>query len=126
MPGRHRPPAAVTIGALSLVTLGVATGILYARREPRVETTATFPSWATSSCAVVRTDRWSPLPGVEYTGRLEVDLPAAPDASLVLFVSDPLRLDLEALSGAGLPMSFRRERVRVGPGLAVPPDLWLE
>jgi hypothetical protein len=126
MPGRLRPPAAVTVGALSLVTLGVVAGVLYARREPRVQTSAIFPSWATSSCAVVRTDRWSPLPGVEYTGRLEVDLPAASNASLVLFVSDPLPLDLEVLSVAGLPIPYRRERVRVGPGVAVPPDLWLD
>jgi hypothetical protein len=55
-----------------------------------------------------------------------MELPAAPAASLVMIVSDDVRLDLEAESPTGLPVAFQHERLRVGPGIAIPPDLWLE
>jgi hypothetical protein len=116
----------VTLGALSTIALAAVMLTLYVRGGPPVQSAASFPSWATSSCAVIRTDRWSPLPGVEYTGRLELDLPAAPAATMVLIASDPLPLDPDAQSVTGQPVAIKRERLKVGAGLSIPPDLWLD
>jgi hypothetical protein len=77
------------------------------------------------TCARVGSDAWSPLPGVEYTGVLLVDLPASTGGAAVLIVADRLPLDLEAETAAG-PFPVRRERLRAGPGIGIPPDLWLE
>jgi hypothetical protein len=77
-------------------------------------------------CAPIRTDRWSQLPGVEYTGRLGIVLPPSSGGRLVLFVGDslPLELDLESVDGP--PPVVEREQFRAGPAPGVPADFWLE
>lgn len=86
----------------------------------------TRPVAPTLSCARIRTDAWSPLPGVEYTGVLSVDLPPAEGGTMSLIIADALPLDLEAQTAAGVPLPLPHERVRRGPGVGLPPDLWLE
>lgn len=76
-------------------------------------------------CARVGSDAWSPLPGVEYTGALVIDLPPAAQASMTIILSDTMALDVEAHTTSG-PFPMTRERSRSGPGVGVPADLWLE
>src|SRR4029079_6400216 len=75
----------VTAGLLSALAFGTAAGILCVPRDAERVHTALEPTpLALPSCAPVRADRWSPLPGVECTGRLAIDLPAAAHAAIVL------------------------------------------
>ena len=76
-------------------------------------------------CADIRADRWSPLPGVDYTGRLGIQLPADPDGAMVLIIGDAVPLDIEAESVDGMPIPIQRERLRAGPASTVPADFWL-
>ncbi len=76
------------------------------------------------TCATVRADAWSALPGLEFTGRLGVALPAAVNGSMVLVVGDtiPLRADVEPLDD--LNLRIRHDRILAHAEL--PPDFWLE
>lgn len=74
-------------------------------------------------CAPVRPGAWSPLPGLEYSGRLGITLPAAVGGAIVLVVGDALPLDVKVEAADGLPVRMRREAV--APANA-PPDYWLE
>lgn len=95
---------------------------------PQSPGTAVFP-WARVRrrlhCAVVRDDRWSPLPGVEYTGRLGVQLPPSLDGEIVLIVGDEMPLDIEAHDLDGMPVPLQREVLRAGPASGMPADFWL-
>lgn len=123
-PHRREP---VTAGLLSALAFGAAAGILCIPHQTvRVRTADAPPSFALASCAPVRADRWSPLPGVEFTGRLEIVLPAAPHAAIAFVVADAMHLDLEAQSMAGSPVPVHQERLHAGPASAIPADLWLE
>ena len=79
-----------------------------------------------AGCAGVRSTVWHPLSGVEYTGRLRIQLPAQVGGSVVLFVGDVIPLDLEAETPDGRPIALHLERLPPGPGLHVPPDFWLD
>jgi hypothetical protein len=84
---------------------------------------------ATSRLACVNVDgsKWSPLPGLEYTGRLGLEIPAWRGARLDLVVGDapPFRLQLETPDRRPLPLAV--QPLQNGPGLdAPPPDYWLE
>ncbi|MGE3275295.1 MAG: hypothetical protein AB7O67_09300 [Vicinamibacterales bacterium] len=77
-------------------------------------------------CATIRTDRWSPLPGLEYTGRLGLHLPAG-RGRLTLLVGDTMPLLLRLALPAGQTVPVEVEPVLAGPGNdQVPPDYWLE
>ena len=65
------------------------------------------------------------MPGVEYTGVLLIDLPAGARASMAVILGDTIPLDIEARSATGM-FPITRERMASGPGVGVPPDLWLE
>jgi len=124
--GPHRRES-VTAGLLSALAFGAAAGILCVPRQTARVRTADAPlSFALASCAPVRADRWSPLPGVEFTGRLEIALPAAPHAAIAFVVADAMHLDLEAQSVSGSPVPVHQERLHAGPAAAIPADLWLE
>lgn len=43
-----------------------------------------------------------------------------------MVIGDRVPLDIEAKSVDSTPFPIRRERLRAGPGLGVPPDFWLE
>jgi len=78
-------------------------------------------------CTSVRSDRWSQLPGLEYTGRLGIELPAAIDGELQIIVGDtlPLRLRVESADGGAVPTVS--ESLLSGPGVgAPPPDYWFD
>lgn len=78
-------------------------------------------------CATVRADRWSQLPGLEYTGRLGLDLPARLGGELQLVVGDALALPLRATTADGRPVPLEMEPLLSGPGAAAPPpDYWMD
>lgn len=78
-------------------------------------------------CATTRRDRWSLLPGIEYTGRLGLEVPPAPDGRLVLIVGDDLPVQLRATLASGHAMALREQPLMRGPGSGTPPpDYWLD
>ena len=117
MPWRFRPRAASAIGLLWASTLVAAEGVLCARLARAPE-----PPLPSLQCVFVRSDRWNLLPGVEFTGRLRIDLAPGAAASMALIVGDSLPPELEVQSSAGpMPLSV----TKIAPELA-PPDYWLE
>jgi hypothetical protein len=131
MPWRLRPRAALVIGLLCALFIA-AVGLVrtYLTRHSALDTRGRGVDHAalreTSSCATVRGDFWNPLFGVDYTGRLGIALPPRAGGAIVLFIGDALPLDIEAESSDGTPVPFLIDRLRAGPGLHIPPDLWLE
>ncbi|MCC7243917.1 MAG: hypothetical protein IT180_18490 [Acidobacteria bacterium] len=78
-------------------------------------------------CAIVRADRWSLLPGVEYSGRLGVDVPARPGGEMQVIVGDTLPLAVRVETPDGRPVPVNAEALLRGPGSSAPPaDYWLE
>jgi hypothetical protein len=75
-------------------------------------------------CTAIRQDVWSPLPGLEYTGRLGVVLPASAGGSMVLVVGDQLPLDVQIADVDGHHTLVEREALT--SLAAAPPDYWLE
>lgn len=114
--------------AAMVVLLLIAGATVLVRRVPpaAVDERRPAPTVAGDSCARVRVTSWSPLPGVEYTGRLRVDLPPQPQGALVLFIGDHVPLDVEVHSVDGRPLRWHRRSIPPGPGLEIPPDFWLE
>lgn len=94
---------------------------------PQPAETAAFP-WARVRrrlrCAGVREDRWSPLPGVEYTGRLGLQMAPSLVGKLVLVIGDRIALDIEAAELDDMPVALHREVLRAGPVSGVPVELW--
>lgn len=95
---------------------------------PQPPEAAAFP-WSrvrgSLHCADVREDRWSPLPGLEYTGRLGIQQPPDPDGALVFIIGDAVPLDLDAQDLEALPVPMRIELLRPGPASTAPADYWL-
>lgn len=82
---------------------------------------------ATFRCATVRADRWSQLPGLDYTGRLGIDLPPGISGALQLVIGDALALPLRLESPDGRDRVLRQEPLSSGPGVAPPPaDYWID
>jgi hypothetical protein len=78
-------------------------------------------------CAKVGSAAWSPLPGVEYTGRLAIQLPAATLGRMLLVIGDDVPLDVVVESPDGEAARVNREFLEVGRGASgPPPDYWLE
>jgi hypothetical protein len=105
------------------------TGIVFAEAFAISEPASFTVSEATSTlqCAIVRADRWSQLPGLEYTGRLGLQLPPQFGGELQLIVGDALPLQLQATTPEGREVPIRAEALMTGPGRqAPPPDLWLD
>lgn len=77
-------------------------------------------------CATLHTDRWSLLAGVEYTGRLGIDVPAG-EGSMVIVVGDDLPLRLRASEPDGSPVTLLTEPLGQGLGAEHPPaDYWMD
>ena len=80
----------------------------------------------TYRCATIRGDRWSQLPGVDYTGRLGVLVPPGL-GDLELVVGDDLPLRLRGATADGRDVPLEVEPLMRGPGGGTPPpDFWLE
>jgi hypothetical protein len=78
-------------------------------------------------CATVRTTSWSPLPGLEFSGRIGLELPPGAGGEIVLVVGDsgPMRLLADAADGAVVPLTV--EPLQSAPGTDAPPaDFWLD
>ena len=77
----------------------------------------------TLNCVNIRGDRWNLLPGIEYTGRIKIQLPPRADAGMTLVVGDslPVVVEAESLDGARVPLPIDA----VNPNDA-PIDFWLE
>ena len=78
-------------------------------------------------CAVVRADRWSLLPGIEYTGRLGVEILAALGGALTLIVGDDERPTLTIASADGEERRVTQEPLLTAPSVDTPPpDYWFD
>jgi len=78
-------------------------------------------------CVPVRADRWSQLPGVEYTGRLGIELPSGLGGEMHLIVGDSLPLQIRVESADGGEIPVLTEPLLAGPGVsAPPPDYWFD
>ena len=123
----------VAVG-LALAIVGAIAGSRYGLSSASrhlVELAAERAAFATLTngfhCARVKGDAWSPLPGLEYTGRLVVTLPGVSGGEMVMIVGDefPLEVDVETMTGIEVPV--KKTRLVLGPGgVAPPPDYWLE
>jgi hypothetical protein len=105
------------------------TGILFDEVFAIVEPAAFTMSEATATlqCAIVRADRWSQLPGLEYTGRLGLQVPPQLGAEMQLIVGDALPLQLEVATPDGRDVPVRTDALMAGPGSETPPaDYWLD
>lgn len=78
-------------------------------------------------CSLVRNDRWSLLPGLEYTGRLGIQIPPSLVGELRLIVGDMLPLRVRASFAHGEPFPMTVESLLAGTGVSTPPpDYWFE
>ena len=71
---------------------------------------------ATLQCATVRADRWSQLPGLEYTGRLGLQVPPQIGGEMQLIVGDALPLQLEVATPDGRDLPVATDALMAGPG----------
>jgi hypothetical protein len=86
-----------------------------------------FEADGTFRCVSVRADRWSQLPGLDYTGRLGIELPPSLSGELHLVVGDVMPLPLRAETADGREVVLREEPLTSGPGVAPPPaDYWID
>jgi hypothetical protein len=78
-------------------------------------------------CVVIRSDRWSLLPGLEYTGRLGVEIPGGPGGAMTLVVGDEDRPPLVVTDARGNVQKVRIEQLLAAPSVdAPPPDYWFD
>jgi hypothetical protein len=123
--GQHRRALAGPAGRSHLELFGIEFITIAAIQDPlpyRLSQVA-----ARLHCATVRADRWSLLPGLEFTGRLGIHVPSAPSGHLVVIAGAeaPLRLRATLMNGSALPLV--QETLLSGPGVrAPPPDYWLD
>jgi hypothetical protein len=106
--------------AIGLATLACRTPAV-TPPQPRLDAAADE-----STCAPVSGRAWSALPGVEYTGLLEVALPPFAGGSLNLVVVDDLPLAIDAVTRNGDAVLLAIERLSARPGLRVPAEIWLD
>jgi hypothetical protein len=78
-------------------------------------------------CAVVQSDRWSLLAGLEYTGRLGVEVPPHVGGEMHVIVGDILAPAVRASTPDGRPFPAIVEPLLTGPGASPPPaDYWFD
>ncbi len=126
--------AAVKAGSLVLAgpvarqhmeLVGLLFGDAFSIVEPAAFTVS--EATATLQCATVRADRWSQLPGLEYTGRLGLQLPPRIGGEMQLIVGDALPLQLEIATPDGREIPVSTDALMAGPGSETPPaDYWLD
>jgi len=109
---------------LLLTGLEFSDGFTISDPAPLVMSVAT----AALRCVAVRSDRWSPLPGVEFTGRLGVDVPPRLSGELQVIIGDalPLAVRVETPDGRTVPVVSEALASGAGSGAAAPADYWLE
>lgn len=77
-------------------------------------------------CVAVLDDHWSPLSGVDYTGRLGVMVPPGISGEVRLVVGDELPLRLRAATADRRELPLEPVPLTPGPGASAPPaDFWL-
>jgi hypothetical protein len=119
MPWRSGPRAALRANVMWVGPLMVAIGLLcasVAREPPR-------PRSESLSCVSVRGDRWNLLPGVEFTGRIGVQVPPGRDSNVTLVIGDALPVMIEAETADGAPLPVTTTTV---PAPTAPVDFWIE
>jgi hypothetical protein len=77
----------------------------------------------TLTCVNVGGDRWNLLPGVEFTGRLSVQVPSGRNSAVTLVIGDSLPLTIEAETPDGTPLLMSTAAV---PPPEAPVDYWIE
>lgn len=78
-------------------------------------------------CTTTRGDRWSLLPGLEFTGRLGIEVPPGLGARLVLIVGDEFAPQLRAALATGERIVLDEQPLLRGPGTGTPPpDYWFD
>jgi hypothetical protein len=75
------------------------------------------------TCVNVRGDRWNLLPGVEFTGRISIQVPAGRNSAVTLVLGDSLPLTIEAETATGTPLPMTTAAV---PPPEAPVDFWIE
>ena len=118
MPWRSGPRAALLANLVWMGPLLVIVGLLcvgLARNSPRHQSEFT--------CVNVRGDRWNLLPGVEFTGRISVRVPAGRNSAVTLVFGDSLPLTIEAETANGTPLPMTTTAV---PPPEAPVDFWIE
>ena len=113
-----RVTSALVVGLLGAASLGP-------RLDPDPGTPPSRLPDAIYRCTSVTDAAWSPLPGLEYTGRLSAQVPAGTGA-LVFVMGDTVPLDVVAETAGGASAMMRVERLRTGGGTPAPPAYWLE
>jgi hypothetical protein len=119
MPWRSGPRAALLASLMWAGPLMVTIGLLCVSvvgEPPRARSESL-------SCVNVRGDRWNLLPGVEFTGRISVQVPAGRDSNVTLVIGDALPLTIEAETADGGPLPIATTAV---PATAAPVDFWME
>ena len=103
-------------------------GLLFDQAFAIVEPAFTMSeATGTLQCATVRADRWSQLPGLEYTGRLGLQVPPQIGAEMQLIVGDALPLRLQVATPDGRDVPLATDALMAGPGSETPPaDFWLD
>ena len=134
MPWRPSPQAAT----FALLGVGALIAAATQLREPHASVLSLAPSVEPvgsidrtltlddAGCAGVGSSVWHPLSGIEYTGRLQMALPAQLGGAIIFYVGDSVPLDLEASTMDGEPVPINHERLVLGPGVPVPTDFWIE
>jgi hypothetical protein len=128
MPAADAVAAAVAAGEPVLVSRDVRAHLELAgfTFAPGADAAGRFAVSGRLRCATVLADRWSPLPGLEYTGRLGADVPPGSQA-LTLLVGDTLPVRVRASTPDGQAIPLVAEALSGGPGTGqAPPDYWLE
>jgi hypothetical protein len=123
VPWRPRPRAAFLI----LLSAGALTAAAAGLRPPntRPENIDDTLTRDEAGCAPVSANVWHPLSGLDYTGRLQITLPARFGGAIALYVGDSIPLDIEASNERGDPVAINLERLIAGPGVLLPPDFWI-
>ena len=104
-------------------------GLLFDEAFAIAEPAAFTMSEATGTlqCAAVRCGSMEPVPGLEYTGRLGLQVPPQIGAEMQLIVGDTLPLQLEVATADGRDVPVTTDALMAGPGSETPPaDYWLD
>ncbi len=123
--GRGFVPVIGPVARAHLELVGVQFATVAAITDPAPYHLSRIAEWL--HCAIARTDRWSLLPGLEYTGRVGLEIPPALGGRLVLIVGDEVPLELRAALPNGSAIPLDHEALLSGPGAgAPPPDYWFD
>lgn len=107
-----------------LELLGVRFATAYAIHDPVAYRFSTVAQQL--RCTTIGSERWSVLPGLEYTGRIGIEIPASAAGRVVMVIGDALPLQLLATSADRRALPFIIQTLSTAPASALPPEFLLE